>query len=173
MYHTGYGYNHEMAYGQQYSPVASPLPSVVVDGQLYSPQQVPFSPSYYPQPVAPSMQHISSTVPISQTELLTPQSGGHEGFSDTMLYSPGSGYFVPFGTFGGDLSGNSGLYSLQRDLALGKNLSNGLNSADSDRLLSPLASPAAYPQPIGILGSYEHNVGQVCFFKFIAIPMAK
>uniref|UniRef100_A0A2P2JXA9 Uncharacterized protein n=1 Tax=Rhizophora mucronata TaxID=61149 RepID=A0A2P2JXA9_RHIMU len=29
---------------------------------------------------------------------------------------------------------------------------------------SPLASPAAYAQPTGILGPYEHHTGKVCFY---------
>ncbi|XP_021816779.1 uncharacterized protein LOC110759056 isoform X2 [Prunus avium] len=100
LFHSGYGFNPEIAYGQ-YSPVATPLPSVMVDGQLYSTQQVPFSPSYYPQPSPPR-----------------------------------SGYLVNFRSFsGGDPSGHLGS--------------------------SALASPAIYPPPMGILGSYEHSVGQI------------
>lgn len=131
LFHTGYGFNPDIAYGQ-YSPVATPLPSVLVDGQLYSPQQVPFSPSYYPQPSPPSLSHITSAIPLTPTELMTSESSS----VDNMAFGPGSGYFVNFRSFsGGDLSGNLGS--------------------------SPLASPGIYPQPIGILGSYEHNVGQI------------
>lgn len=89
MFHSGYGYNTEMGYGQ-YSPVGSALPPFMVDGQLYSAQQLPFSPSYYPQ---------------------TPE-------SDNMLF--------------------------------GLNFPN-LNS-----------NPLPYPQPMGILGSYDSNFPQVC-----------
>lgn len=140
LFHTGYGFNPDIAYGQ-YSPVATPLPSVLVDGQLYSPQQVPFSPSYYPQPSPPSLSHITSAIPLTPTELMTSESSS----ADNMAFGPGSGYFVNFRSFsGGDLSGNLGS--------------------------SPLASPGIYPQPMGILGSYEHNVGQVCLhltFTFV------
>lgn len=136
MFHSGYGFNHEMPYGQ-YSPVATPLPSLMVDGQLYSPQQVPFSPSYYAQATAPSLPHMSSAIPISPADLMLPESSS----IDTMLFGPGSGYLAGFGSFGGgNLSGNLGS--------------------------SSLTSPAGYPQPMGILGSYEHNVGQV-FFQLI------
>lgn len=124
VFHSGYGFNPDMAYGQ-YSPVATPLPSLMVDGQLYSPQQVPFSPSYYGQAAAPSLPHMSA-------DLMVPESSS----IDTMLFGPGPGYLASFGSFGGgNLSGNLGS--------------------------SPLTSPVAYSQPMGILGSYEHNVGQV------------
>ncbi|XP_048427583.1 YTH domain-containing protein ECT3-like isoform X2 [Pyrus x bretschneideri] len=114
LFHSGYGFNHEIAYGQ-YSPVAGPLPSVMVDGQLYSTQQVPFSPSYYPQP----------------SELMRPESSS----TDNIGYGPGPGYMVNYRSFSGDLSGHLGS--------------------------SPLASPTIYPPPMGILGSYEHNAGQI------------
>ncbi|KAG2691228.1 hypothetical protein I3843_08G000500 [Carya illinoinensis] len=131
VFHSGYGFNHEMPYGQ-YSPIATPLSSLMVDGQLYSPQQVPFSPSYYAQATAPSLPHMSSAISISPADLMLPENSS----IDTMLFGPGSGYLASFGPFaGGNLSGNLGS--------------------------SPLASPAAYPQPMGILGSYEHNVGQI------------
>ncbi|XP_015881762.3 YTH domain-containing protein ECT4 [Ziziphus jujuba] len=131
VFHSGYGFNPEIAYGQ-YSPVATHLPSVMVDGQLYSSQQVPFSPSYFPQSAPPNLSHISSAVPVSPTELLTSESSS----IDNMLFGPGSGYLVNFGSLGGaNLTGNIGS--------------------------SPLTSPAVYPQPMGILGSYEHNVGQI------------
>ncbi|KAK9269326.1 hypothetical protein L1049_001097 [Liquidambar formosana] len=160
VYHPGYGFNPEMAYGQ-YSTVATPPSSVMVDGQLYSPQQIPFAPPYYPQTVAPSLPQISSAVPVPQTELLTPESSVQEGVSDDILFGPGSGYFVHFGSFGGGgLSGNPGstpgFYNFLGEFGSGKPLSNELNPSD----LSPLTSPAAYPQRIGILGSYEHYVGQ-------------
>lgn len=133
MFHSGYGFNHEMPYGQ-FSPIATPLSSLMVDGQLYSPQQVPFSPSYYAQASAPSLPHMSSAISISPADMMLPENSS----IDTMLFGPGSGYLASFGPFsGGNHSGNLGS--------------------------SPLTSPAAYPQPMGILGSYEHNVGQVCF----------
>lgn len=131
LYHSGYGFNPEIAYGQ-YSPVTTPLASYFVDGQLYSPQQVPFSPSYYPQPSPPSLSPITSAFPMTPTELMTSESSS----TDNMAFGPGSGYFVNFRSFSGaDLSGNLGS--------------------------SPLASPGIYPQPMGILGSYEQSVGQV------------
>lgn len=126
MFPSGYGFNPEMAYGQ-YSPIATPLPSIVVEGQLYSPQQIPFSPSYYPQHGPPN---LPSALPVSPSEMMTSESSG-----DNFLFGPSSGYFVHFGSYGGNVSGNSGS--------------------------SPLTSPAAYPQPMGILGSYEQNVGQI------------
>lgn len=126
MFHSGYGFNPEMAYGQ-YSPIATPLPSIMVEGQLYSPQQIPFSPSYYPQHGPPN---APSALPVSPSEMMTSESSG-----DNLLFGPSSGYFVHFGSYGVNVSGNPGS--------------------------SPLTSPAAYPQPMGILGSYEQNIGQI------------
>ncbi|KAG6588257.1 YTH domain-containing protein ECT3, partial [Cucurbita argyrosperma subsp. sororia] len=126
VFHSGYGFNPDMAYGQ-YSPVATPMPSVMLDGQLYSPQQVPFSPSYYPQQAAPGLPHGSSAVPVSPTEMISPESSAFEN----MLYGPGTGFLLNFGSYGG---GNLGSGSL--------------------------SSPAAYPQPMGMFGSNDQNVGQ-------------
>lgn len=119
---SGFGYTPEMAYGQ-YSPVGNPLHSMMVEGQLYSPQQIPFSPTYYPQ-------HAPSNVAISPSEFMTPESR-----NDSLLYGPGpTGYMVPFGSFGG-------------------------GNISGDPSPSPFAA-AAYPQTMGILGSYEHNMEQ-------------
>ncbi|KAJ7969455.1 evolutionarily conserved C-terminal region 5 [Quillaja saponaria] len=101
LFHSAYGINPEVAYGQ-YSPVPTPLPSIMVD------------------------------VPVSPTELITPDSGS----IDNMLFGPGSGYLVNVGSFGGgNFSGNLSF--------------------------NHVTSSAAYPQAVGILGSYEHNVGQI------------
>ncbi|PON36283.1 YTH domain containing protein [Parasponia andersonii] len=129
VFHSGYGFNPDIAYGQ-YSPVATPVPPLMVDGQLYS-QQLPFSPSYYPQPAPPNLPHISSALPVSPTELITPESST----IDNMFFGPGSGYLVNFGSLGGG------------------NLSGNVNS-------SPVTPSTVYPQPMGILGSYENNFGQ-------------
>lgn len=130
MLHSGYGFSPEMAYGQ-YSPVATPLPSVMIDGQLFSPQQIPFTPTYYPQPATPNM---ATAVQASPSEVIS------EGSNENLMYGPGSSYLVQFGSFGGG------------------NISVNRNSS------SPVS--ATYPQPLGILGACEHNVGQVCFLHF-------
>ncbi|CAL1414087.1 unnamed protein product [Linum trigynum] len=123
---SGYGFNPDMAYGQ-YSPVATPVPSIMLDGQLYSPQQIPFSPSFYPQ----HNPNFPSSVHVSPSELMASDNN-----NESYPFGPGSGYFVHYGSFGGgNMSGAPGS--------------------------SPLASPAGYHQPMGILGSYEHHVGQV------------
>ncbi|GLT97450.1 hypothetical protein SLE2022_150150 [Rubroshorea leprosula] len=122
----GYGFTPDMTYGQ-FSPVGTPLPSVMVDGQLYSPQQIPFSPTYYQQP-APS--NVPSALPFSPSELMTPESS-----NENLLFGPGPSYLVQLGLFGGgNVPGNP-------------------NS-------SSVTAAAPYPQAMGILGSYEHNVGQ-------------
>lgn len=146
VFHSGYGLDAQMAYGQ-FSPMASPLSPIMVDGQLYSPHQIPVSPPYFPQQVSPSVPHVSSSLPISQNDMVTSGSSGQEGLVDNVLFGPGSGYFVHFGSFsGGGLSGEP--------------LSNRSNS-ETGSYMSPLTSPTVYPPPIGILGPYEHNAGQV------------
>ncbi|XP_021672740.2 YTH domain-containing protein ECT2 isoform X2 [Hevea brasiliensis] len=126
MFHSGYGFNPEMAYGQ-YSPVATPLPSIMLESPLYSPKQIPFSPSFYPQHAPPN---VPSSVPVSSSELMTSDCN-----TDNSRFGPGSGYLVQFGSFGGgNMSGIPGS--------------------------GPLTSPAVYPQPMGILGPYEHHMQQ-------------
>lgn len=160
-----YGYDAQMAYGQ-FSPIGGPLSPIMIDGQLYSPHQVPVSPSYYPPPISPGLPHVTSALPASQTELMAPGSSGHESLVDSMLYGTGSGYYLPFGSFGGgELPGNSnlGFYKYQNDFGSGEPLTNRPNSLDSGRYVSPLTSAAVYPQPIGLLGSYEQNAAQASF----------
>eukprot|EP00257_Ricinus_communis_P020003 XP_015579140.1 uncharacterized protein LOC8285992 [Ricinus communis] len=126
MFHSGYGFNPEMAYGQ-YSPVATPLP-LMLEGQLYSPQQIPFAPSFYPQSAPPN---VPSSVPLSSSEHIASESN-----TDNLLFGPGSGYLVQFGSFGGgSMSGTPGS--------------------------TPLSSPSVYSHPMGILGPYEHHIQQI------------
>ncbi|XP_057980558.1 YTH domain-containing protein ECT4-like [Malania oleifera] len=164
VFHPDYGFNSRMAYGQ-YSPAATPLASVMLDGQLYTPQQIPFSlPSpYYPQPLPPVVPHVSSSATVSQTELMVPKSSGQEGVGDHMPFGSGSGYFVQFGSLsgGGDVSGNSGIYNLQGVSGPVEPFSNQSNTSDANRPLTSLTCPGTCGQPIGILGSYEHNVRQI------------
>ena len=123
-FHSGYGFNPDMGYGQ-YSPVATPLTPIVLDGQLYSPQQIPFSPFYHP--------NMPSSGPLGSSELTSSESNGENSF-----FGPGSGYMVQYGSYGG---GN-------------------VPGAHGSRSLT---SASAYPQPMGILGPYEHHAAQVCF----------
>ncbi|KAF8407373.1 hypothetical protein HHK36_006504 [Tetracentron sinense] len=167
VFHTGYGYIPQMPYGR-YSPVTTPLPSVRGDGQLYSPQQFPFSgPPYYQQPVPPNMPYIASPTPISQTELTMPVSIDQQ--VDGMLFGPRPGYSQPFGSFGrgGYFSGNSGgsgFYDMQQGFdgfGSGGQWSDWSNPSDGQRSLTPLSSPAASPQPSGTFGPFGHNLGMV------------
>lgn len=158
----GYGYDTQMAYGQ-FSPIPSPISPIMIDGQLYSPHQIPVSPPYFP-PVSPGLPHASSALTASQTELMAPVGSGHENVVDNAHFGPSSGYYVPFGSFGGgDLPGNSsfGFYKFPGEFGSGDALANQSSSLESSRYLSPLSSGTVYPQPIGILGSYEQNVAQV------------
>ncbi|XAR50701.1 hypothetical protein NMG60_11005099 [Bertholletia excelsa] len=144
--HSGYGLDSQIAYGQ-FSPMAGPLSPVMVDGQLYPPHQIPVSLPFFPQPISPSLPHAASSVPISQNDMVTVGSSSQEGLSDNVLFGPGSGYFLHFGSLGGgELPGEP--------------LSDRSNS-ETGSYLHPLTSPSVYPQPIGLLGSYDHNFGQI------------
>ncbi|CAH1426788.1 unnamed protein product [Lactuca virosa] len=82
LFHPAYGFDYS-----QFSPVASPMSPIMIDGQLFSPHQVPISPSYYSQPVSPN---------LPQTDLSPPPNSGmqmQEGLGDNvfMAPSPGSG----------------------------------------------------------------------------------
>ncbi|KAL3535012.1 hypothetical protein ACH5RR_003473 [Cinchona calisaya] len=160
----GYGYDTQIAYGQ-FSPIPSPISPIMIDGQLYPPHRIPVSPPYFPS-VSPGLPHVSSTISVSQAELMLPASSGQESIVDNALFGPGSGYYVPFGAFGaGDLSGNNslGFYKFPGEFGSAEALSNQSSSLESSRYLPPLTSGAVYPQPIGILGSYEQNVAQAPF----------
>ncbi|KAI3447276.1 hypothetical protein Pfo_003941 [Paulownia fortunei] len=158
----GYGFDSQMAYGQ-FSPLASPLSPIMFDGQLFSTHQMPVTPPYYPPAVSPGPPHATSALPASQTELLPSGSSGQENLIDNAFFGPGSGYYLPFGSFGGgDLSGGSGLglYKFPGEFGSREPLPSRSSSLDTSNFMSPLTSGNVYPQPIGILGSYEQNVSQ-------------
>lgn len=164
----GYGFDSQMAYGQ-FSPLASPLSPIMIDGQLFSPHQMPVTPSYYPPAVSPGPQHVSSGLPSSQTELMQSGNSSQENLIDNAFFGPGSGYYLPFGSFsGGDISGGSGhgLYNFPGEFGSNEQLPSRTSSLDTNRFMSPLTSGTVYPQPIGILGSYEQNVAQAQFQSF-------
>ncbi|XP_011093933.1 YTH domain-containing family protein 2 isoform X1 [Sesamum indicum] len=168
----GYGFDSQMAYGQ-FSPLASPLSPIMIDGQLFSPHQMPVNPPYYPSAVSPGPPHVTSAVPASQTELVPSGSSSQENLIDNAFFGPGSGYYLPFGSFGGgDLSGSSGLgvYKFPGDFGSSDPLPSRSSSLDTSRFMSPLTSGTVYPQPIGILGSYEQNVGQQAQFQGFGLP---
>lgn len=172
---SGYGFDNQVPYGQ-FSPLASPMSPIMVDGQLYSPQ-IPMSPSYYPQSMSPGIPHVNSSHSMTQTEMMTPASSGQDGLNDNMLFGPGSAYYMHFGSFaGGNPSGNNslGFYKYPGEFGSGEmlsNRSNASNPSDTGNILSPLTPGAVYTQPIGILGSYEHNFGQVGSVK-LKIPFS-
>ncbi|GAB2286500.1 hypothetical protein Dimus_020899 [Dionaea muscipula] len=135
--HSSYGFNSQMAYGQ-YSPATASLPPLMVDNQLFSPQQVPFSPPFYPQPITSSLPHMSPIISVSQNEP------------------------TPKGQLSVNASHNSSFYHLPAVFGSGEPLSNRSSPADMGmRTLSPLGSMAAYTQPVGSFGSYDPNIGQV------------
>ncbi|CAA3021849.1 uncharacterized protein LOC111372679 isoform X2 [Olea europaea var. sylvestris] len=164
-YPTGYGFDSQMAYGQ-FSPLPSPLSPIMFDGQLYSPHQIPVSSPYYPPSVSPGLPHVTSAFPVSQSELMPPEISGQQNPMDYALFGPGSGFYVPFGAFGGgDISGSSGvgLYKFSGDFGSSESLPSHSSPLDTGKFMSPLAAGTAYPHSIGILGSYEQNVAQTSF----------
>ncbi|KAK6147492.1 hypothetical protein DH2020_018404 [Rehmannia glutinosa] len=163
----GYGFDSQMGYGQ-FSPLASPLSPIMIDGQLFSPHQMPVNPSYYPPPISPGPPHVTSALPASQTELMASGSSSQENLIDNAFFGSGSGYYLPFGSFsGGDFSGSGhGLYKFPGDFGSSEPLPSRSSSLDTSRFMSPLTSGTVYHQPIGILGSYEQNVAQAQFQGF-------
>lgn len=161
MFHPDYGFNSQMTYGQ-YSPIATPLTPVMVDGQLYPAQQIPYS-HYYPQAFpSAGVPHVSSAASVSQTEVLVPESVGHEGVNENMLFGPGSGYFVHYGSSSGaDQFGNLGFYNFLGDFRFLEPFASQSNPLDANWPLSGLTAPAAYAQPINMLGSHDQHVQQI------------
>ncbi|XP_057517041.1 YTH domain-containing protein ECT1-like isoform X1 [Amaranthus tricolor] len=127
--HSPFGFN--SAYGQ-YSPASTPVPQMMVDNQLFSPQQIPVSPQYYPQHVGSSMPHMSAAT-ASHAEMAT-QKGN---MSMNALH-------------------NHGYYNLHGMYGSGENLSSPSNSTESG--WRTLTSTAAYTQPVG---SFDPTVGQI------------
>ncbi|XP_021666488.2 YTH domain-containing protein ECT2 isoform X2 [Hevea brasiliensis] len=68
MYHNGYGY---APYGP-YSPAASPVPTLVNDGQIYGPQHYQY-PAYF-QPLTPTGESFTPSQAVSSQGELTPPS---------------------------------------------------------------------------------------------------
>ncbi|KAI7744088.1 hypothetical protein M8C21_029010 [Ambrosia artemisiifolia] len=149
LFHPAYGFDAQMAYGQ-FSPVASPLSPIMIDGQLFSPHQVPMSPNYYSQPVSP---HVTSALP---TDLATSASRGQEALSENVFMGPGSGYYLQYGG-----NSNLGFYKYPGDIGSAESAPNRSMSSDTSSYASPLTSAALYPAPVGTLGSYEHIFSQI------------
>ncbi|KAL6496435.1 hypothetical protein OROGR_029693 [Orobanche gracilis] len=154
----GYGYDSQMAYGQ-FSQLASPI---IYDGQLFSPHQMTVNPSYYAPPISPGLPHGTSGLPASHTDLLASRSSSQENLVDSAFLGSGSGYYLPFGSFGGDLSGNTGLGLLKfpGEFGTSDSLPTHSSSFDTSKFVSPLTSGNVYPQQIGVLGSYDQHVSQ-------------
>ncbi|KAI3803188.1 hypothetical protein L1987_31337 [Smallanthus sonchifolius] len=149
LFHPAYGYDGQVAYGQ-FSPVASPLSPIMIDGQLFSPHQVPMSPNYYSQLISP---HVTSALP---TDLASSVNSGQEAFSDNYFLAPGSGYFFPY-----DGNNNLGFYKYPGDIGSGDSAPNRSMSSDTGSYAAQPTSAAVYPAPAGILGSYEHIFSQI------------
>ncbi|KAD6794886.1 hypothetical protein E3N88_05782 [Mikania micrantha] len=149
LFRPAYGFDAQVAYGQ-FSPVASPLSPIMIDGQLFSPHQVPLSPNYYSQPVSP---HFTSPFP---TDFASSVNSVQEAFSNNVILDPGSGYYLQY-------SGNNnlGFHKYPRDIGSGDSATNRLMSSDTGNYAAPLTSAALYHAPVGILGSYEHIFSQI------------
>ncbi|KAG5033084.1 hypothetical protein JHK85_017066 [Glycine max] len=165
IFHSRYGFNPQVPYGP-YSPVTTPLPSVGVDTQLYSPQQFPYTgPPYYHQVVPPSLPYLNSPTPVSQPELTNLV--GIDQQVDNMFFGPRAGY-PSVGSFGrGNFPvapGSFGFHESQQGFEGSR--SGGIWSdcskpLERQRSLMPL-SPSVSPQPMGSLGSFGPSVGMVC-----------
>ncbi|KAF3970147.1 hypothetical protein CMV_006128 [Castanea mollissima] len=79
VFHSYYDINPQMGY-EQYSSVATPLPSLMVDHPLYSPP-------YYAQASAPNLPLSSSAIPVSPAD----QTVAENCSINTMPVGPGSG----------------------------------------------------------------------------------
>jgi len=139
-----------MPYGP-YSPAASPLPS---EGQLYSPQQFPFSGAspYYQQVVPPSMQYITSPTQPELTSLVGVDQQG-DNIGPRQSYHP-----HPIGPFNGNQP-NLGFPEWQQGFD-GGIWSDWSKPSDMHRHSSSI-SPALSPQPLGSYGSYGQNIPMV------------
>ncbi|XP_022842846.1 YTH domain-containing family protein 2-like isoform X2 [Olea europaea var. sylvestris] len=157
----GYGFDSQIAYGQ-FSPLANPLSPIMVDNHLFSPHQMPISPSYYPPPVSHGLPHVTSALPVAQSEFVPSASRAQENLNENAAFGPGSGYYLPFRSFGGDISGSSGvgLYNISSEFGSGEPFPNHSSAIETSRFMSPLTSGTVYPHPVGILGAYEQNVAQ-------------
>ncbi|KAJ0724455.1 putative YTH domain-containing protein [Helianthus annuus] len=149
LFHPAYGFDAQVAYGQ-FSPVASPLSPIMIDGQLFSPHQVPMSPNYFSQPVSP---HVTSALP---TDLATSATSGQEALSENVFMGPGSGYYLQYGG-----NSNLGFYKYPGDIGSAESAPNRSMTSDAGSYASPLTSAALYPAPVGALGSYEHIFSQI------------
>ncbi|KAL6521300.1 hypothetical protein OROGR_017869 [Orobanche gracilis] len=164
----GYGFDSQMAYGQ-FSPIASPLSPIMIDGQLFSPHQMTVTPPYYQPPISPGPLHVTSALSSSQTEIIASGSSSQENLIHNAIFGAGSAYYLPFGSVsGGDFSGSSGYgpYKFPVEFGSSEQLPSRSNSLDTSRFMSPLTSGTVYHQPMGILGSYEQNVAQALFQGF-------
>ncbi|KAG9131014.1 hypothetical protein Leryth_006719, partial [Lithospermum erythrorhizon] len=159
----GHGYDAQMGYGQ-YSPIPRPISPIMFDGQLFSPHQFPLPASHYPQAVSPGLPHVSSALSVSQNELMASGNNSQER-ADNMLFGPGSSFYMPFGSFSGDPSGNSGFgfYKYQSKFGSGEELSNQSTSLDSGRYPSTITPGNLYSPYSGMFGSYEQNITQASF----------
>lgn len=155
LFHPTYGFDAQVAYGQ-FSPVASPLSPIMIDGQLFSPHQVPMSPNYYSQPISPQ---FTSALPA---DFASSVNSGQEAFSDNVFLGPGSGYYLQY-------SGNNNLgsYKYPGDVGSGDSAANRSMSSNTGSYAAPYTSAALYPAPVGIFGSYDHIFSQVCPLMFL------
>ncbi|XP_076910526.1 YTH domain-containing protein ECT4-like [Bidens hawaiensis] len=143
LFHPAYAYDAQMAYSQ-FSPVTSPLSPLMIDGQLFSPHQVPMSPNYYSHPISPQ---VTSALPTNS---------GQEAFSENVFLGPGSGYYLQYAG-----NNNVGYYRYPGDIGSGDSAPNRSMSSDTSSYSAPLTSAALYPSPAGIYGSYEHIFSQI------------
>ena len=159
----GNGYNPQMPYGPY--PETTQLASARGDGKLHAAQQFSISdPLSYQQPIAPNIPYVTSSTPVSQTEL--PSEIGKQG--DCKPFGLNLGYPPSLGSFGSrsNFSENSDGLGFMSD---GSDVF-GFGSLWSDCSIplkerSKLSSPAASQQPVGSLSMSKTDFGMVsCIF---------
>ncbi|XP_031478058.1 YTH domain-containing protein ECT4-like isoform X2 [Nymphaea colorata] len=168
VYHPGYGYNPQMPYGP-YSPSTTPVPPVHPHSPMYSPQQFPYTGSYYPPVVPPTVPYISSPTHISQADLSMPSSVDQQGgfvpdgsMNNSVQLDTGPGYSPPYGSLGrGNFSGsagNNGYYDFRQGFdgfGYSGSWSNSWRMAEGqNRSLNSLAPSSAQP----VTESLRHNI---------------
>lgn len=153
----GNGYNPQMPYGPY--PETTQLASARGDGKLHAAQQFSISdPLSYQQPIAPNIPYVTSSTPVSQTEL--PSEIGKQG--DCKPFGLNLGYPPSLGSFGSrsNFSENSDGLGFMSD---GSDVF-GFGSLWSDCSIplkerSKLSSPAASQQPVGSLSMSRTDFG--------------
>ncbi|XP_021618138.1 YTH domain-containing protein ECT2 isoform X2 [Manihot esculenta] len=161
MYHNGYGY---APYGP-YSPAASPVPTLVNDGQIYGPQHYQYPP--YFQPLTPNSGSFTPTQAVSSQGELASSTAPDQKTLPAETTKGNSGAIVS----GGGMKGNNGSIPIKptyQNSLLNLNNTNG-------RGILPGGMPATgYQDPrISFDGKYRNTGINSSFLKANNIPSSR